>query len=153
MLLLLLLFLLQFQPLLLLLLLFLLQFQPLLLLLLPFLLQFQPLLLLLLLLYPLLVWLLLLLLFIIVVLLLFYSCSLCCCSFADGTEATVYLRSNIIGFLFLLPSSYTQIFHFWRESKRLQSVPLGQYVTYVSLPWWAILKEVLEKRSTPLLTF
>ncbi len=49
--------------------------------------------------------------------------------------------------------SYTQIFHFWRESKRLQSVPLGQYVTYVSLPWWAILKEVLDRRSTPLLTF
>ncbi len=68
-------------------------------------------------------------------------------------ERKLHSRSNFIGFLFLHPSSYTQIFHFWRESKRLQSVPLGQYVTYVSLPWWAILKEVLEKRSTPLLTF
>lgn len=48
---------------------------------------------------------------------------------------------------------YTQIFHSWRENKRLQSVPFGQYVTYITLPWSAILKEVLEKRSHPLLTF
>ncbi len=54
---------------------------------------------------------------------------------------------------FFSPSRYTQIFHSWRESKRLQSVPLGQYVTYVSLPWWAILKEVLDRRTSPLLTF
>lgn len=48
---------------------------------------------------------------------------------------------------------YTQIFHSWRESKRLQSIPLGQYVTFVTLPWWSIVKEVLEKKSHPLLTF
>ena len=48
---------------------------------------------------------------------------------------------------------HTQIFHFWRESKRMQCVPLGQYVTYVALPWWTILKEILEKKSKPLLTF
>lgn len=48
---------------------------------------------------------------------------------------------------------YTQIFHSWRESKRVQSVPLGQYVTYITLPWWTILKDVLEQKNQPLLTF
>ena len=48
---------------------------------------------------------------------------------------------------------YTQIFHSWRESKRVQSIPLGQYVTYVTLPWWTILKDVLERKAQPLLTF
>ncbi len=48
---------------------------------------------------------------------------------------------------------YTQIFHVWRESRRVQSIPLGQYVTYVSLPWWSIINDVLDRRSQPLLTF
>jgi hypothetical protein len=47
----------------------------------------------------------------------------------------------------------TQLFHSWRESKRIQSLPLGTYVTYVALPWWSIIKDVLEKRAQPLLTF
>ena len=48
---------------------------------------------------------------------------------------------------------HTQIFHFWRESKRMQCVPLGQFVTFVALPWWSILKDILDRKSTPLLTF
>ena len=49
---------------------------------------------------------------------------------------------------------HTQIFHFWRESKRLQCVPLGQYVTYVALPWWAIINDILDSEPhRPLLTF
>ena len=48
---------------------------------------------------------------------------------------------------------YTQIFHSWRESKRMQSVPVGAVVTYVTLPWWSIVNDVLEVKSRPLLTF
>jgi hypothetical protein len=33
-----------------------------------------------------------------------------------------------------------QTFHFWKESKRLQSAPLNAYLTYVSLPWFAIVR-------------
>lgn len=48
---------------------------------------------------------------------------------------------------------HTQIFHSWRESKRIQSVPVGACITYVTLPWWSIIKDVLEKKAEPLLTF
>ena len=48
---------------------------------------------------------------------------------------------------------YTQIFHSWRESKRLQSIPIGTYITYITLPWWSIIKDVLERKTQPLLTF
>jgi hypothetical protein len=48
---------------------------------------------------------------------------------------------------------YTQIFHSWRESKRCQSVPLSSACTYVMLPWWSIIKSVLDEQQQPLLTF
>ena len=48
---------------------------------------------------------------------------------------------------------YTQIFHSWRESKRCQSVPLSSACTYVMLPWWSIIKAVLDQQQQPLLTF
>ena len=49
---------------------------------------------------------------------------------------------------------YTQIFHSWRESRRCQSIPLSSACTYVMLPWWSIIKSVLdEQQQQPLLTF
>lgn len=48
---------------------------------------------------------------------------------------------------------YTQIFHSWRESKRMQSIPLGAFISYITLPWWSIMKDVLDNRHQPLLTF
>ena len=48
---------------------------------------------------------------------------------------------------------YTQIFHSWRESKRVQSIPLGAFISYVTLPWWSIVKDILEQERQPLLTF
>jgi len=64
------------------------------------------------------------------------------------------MKTDLILFpqLWAMPG-YTQIFHFWRESRRVQSIPLGQFVTYVNLPWWTILKDILERRTQPLLTF
>lgn len=35
---------------------------------------------------------------------------------------------------------FTQTFHLWKEGKRAQSAPLNAYLTYVTLPWWAIAK-------------
>ena len=48
---------------------------------------------------------------------------------------------------------HTQIFHHWRESKRMQCVPLGSFITYVMLPWWTIVKNVLDCQKRPVLTF
>ena len=48
---------------------------------------------------------------------------------------------------------HTQIFHHWRESKRMQCVPLGSFITYVMLPWWSIVKNVLDCQRRPVLTF
>lgn len=42
---------------------------------------------------------------------------------------------------------FTQTFHFWKETKRAQSVPLNAYLTYITLPWWSIAKG---KRSSML---
>ncbi|XP_049956462.1 uncharacterized protein LOC126473449 isoform X4 [Schistocerca serialis cubense] len=35
---------------------------------------------------------------------------------------------------------FTQTFHFWKESRRAQSVPLNAFLTYITLPWWSITK-------------
>ncbi|XP_047518038.1 caskin-1 isoform X3 [Pieris napi] len=35
---------------------------------------------------------------------------------------------------------FTQTFHLWKEGKRQQSAPLSAFLTYVTLPWWAIAK-------------
>ena len=48
---------------------------------------------------------------------------------------------------------HTQIFHHWRESKRVQCIPVGTFVTYVMLPWWSIVKNVLDQPKRPVLTF
>ncbi|KAG7170960.1 hypothetical protein Hamer_G012533, partial [Homarus americanus] len=42
---------------------------------------------------------------------------------------------------------FTQTFHFWKESRRAQSVPLNAYLTYVTLPWFTIITDPL-KHST-----
>ncbi|XP_055390567.1 uncharacterized protein KIAA0930 homolog isoform X2 [Condylostylus longicornis] len=48
---------------------------------------------------------------------------------------------------------FTQQFHFWKESRRQQSTPLNAFLTYVTLPWWSIAKDLLDHRETPILTF
>ncbi|XP_050298609.1 uncharacterized protein KIAA0930 homolog isoform X2 [Anthonomus grandis grandis] len=48
---------------------------------------------------------------------------------------------------------FTQTFHFWKENKRAQSVPLNAFLTYVTLPWWSIAKDILDHRENPILTF
>ncbi|KAJ8982670.1 hypothetical protein NQ317_017660 [Molorchus minor] len=40
---------------------------------------------------------------------------------------------------------FTQTFHFWKENKRAQSVPLNAFLTYVTLPWWSIAKVLITK--------
>ena len=74
------------------------------------------------------------------------SCEIYAGDLLDEFEETKYNP------LWTMPG-YTQIFHSWRESKRVQSVPVGTYITYVTLPWWSIIKDVLEKKAKPLLTF
>jgi len=34
---------------------------------------------------------------------------------------------------------FTQTFHFWKESRRAQSVPLNALLTYVTVPWYSII--------------
>ncbi|XP_046395367.1 uncharacterized protein LOC124162776 isoform X2 [Ischnura elegans] len=48
---------------------------------------------------------------------------------------------------------FTQTFHFWKETKRAQSVPLNALLTYVTLPWWSIARDILNHREGPILTF
>ncbi|XP_034131964.1 uncharacterized protein KIAA0930 homolog isoform X2 [Drosophila guanche] len=48
---------------------------------------------------------------------------------------------------------FTQSFHFWKENRRQQSTPLNAFLTYVTLPWWSIAKDLLDHRETPILTF
>ncbi|CAG9860503.1 unnamed protein product [Phyllotreta striolata] len=48
---------------------------------------------------------------------------------------------------------FTQTFHFWKENKRAQSVPLNAFLTYITLPWWSIAKDILDHREGPILTF
>ncbi|KAG4068190.1 hypothetical protein HA402_008831 [Bradysia odoriphaga] len=48
---------------------------------------------------------------------------------------------------------FTQTFHFWKEHRRQQSTPLNAFLTYVTLPWWSIAKDLLDHRETPILTF
>lgn len=48
---------------------------------------------------------------------------------------------------------FTQTFHFWKESRRAQSVPLNAFLTYITLPWWSIAKDILDHREGPILTF
>ncbi|XP_047496302.1 uncharacterized protein LOC125043947 isoform X1 [Penaeus chinensis] len=48
---------------------------------------------------------------------------------------------------------FTQTFHFWKESRRAQSVPLNAYLTYVTLPWFTIITDILDHRTGPILTF
>ncbi|CAH0560598.1 unnamed protein product [Brassicogethes aeneus] len=48
---------------------------------------------------------------------------------------------------------FTQTFHFWKENKRAQSIPLNAFLTYVTLPWWSIAKDILDHREGPILTF
>ncbi|XP_068147093.1 uncharacterized protein [Drosophila tropicalis] len=48
---------------------------------------------------------------------------------------------------------FTQSFHFWKENRRQQSTPLNAFLTYVTLPWWSIAKDLLDHREAPILTF
>jgi hypothetical protein len=38
---------------------------------------------------------------------------------------------------------FTQTFHFWKETRRAQSVPLNAFLTYITLPWWSIAKGIV----------
>lgn len=40
---------------------------------------------------------------------------------------------------------FTQTFHFWKETRRAQSVPLNAFLTYITLPWWSIAKGEIER--------
>lgn len=48
---------------------------------------------------------------------------------------------------------YTQVFHGWKENKRAGCIPLKVHLTYLTLPWWHIVKDILETRETSMLTF
>ncbi|CAH2092339.1 unnamed protein product [Euphydryas editha] len=48
---------------------------------------------------------------------------------------------------------FTQTFHLWKEGRRAQSAPLNAFLTYVTLPWWSIAKDILDHREEPILTF
>ncbi|XP_073967271.1 uncharacterized protein isoform X4 [Choristoneura fumiferana] len=48
---------------------------------------------------------------------------------------------------------FTQTFALWKEGRRAQSAPLNAYLTYVTLPWWTIAKDILDHREEPILTF
>ncbi|XP_063232010.1 uncharacterized protein LOC134536244 [Bacillus rossius redtenbacheri] len=48
---------------------------------------------------------------------------------------------------------FTQTFHFWKETRRAQSVPLNAFLTYITLPWWSIARDILDHREGPILTF
>jgi len=48
---------------------------------------------------------------------------------------------------------YTQVYHSWKETKRAGCIPLKVHLTYLTLPWWHIVKDILDVRDSPLLTF
>ncbi|CAO1303380.1 unnamed protein product [Diamesa tonsa] len=48
---------------------------------------------------------------------------------------------------------FSQTFHFWKENKRQSSTPLNAFLTYVTLPWFSIAKDLLDHREMPILTF
>lgn len=48
---------------------------------------------------------------------------------------------------------FTQTFHFWKENRRQSSTPLNSFLTYVTLPWYSIAKDLLDHREMPILTF
>lgn len=48
---------------------------------------------------------------------------------------------------------FSQAYHFWKESRRAQSMAINSYVTYVTLPWHQIITDLLEYRQHPVLTF
>merc|ERR1712080_153476 len=43
---------------------------------------------------------------------------------------------------------YTQVFHGWKENKRAGCIPLKVHLTYLTLPWWHIVKDILETRES-----
>jgi len=48
---------------------------------------------------------------------------------------------------------FTQTFHFLKESRRAQSLPLNALLTYVTVPWFSIIADILDHQETPTLTF
>ncbi|XP_043244252.1 uncharacterized protein KIAA0930 homolog [Amphibalanus amphitrite] len=50
---------------------------------------------------------------------------------------------------------FSQTFHFWKENRRASSLPLRAHVTYIRLPWHAIVNDLItkENREEPILTF
>ncbi|KAI9557866.1 hypothetical protein GHT06_014617 [Daphnia sinensis] len=48
---------------------------------------------------------------------------------------------------------FTQTFHYLKESRRAQSVPLNALLTYVTVPWYSIIADILDHHDTPTLTF
>ncbi|XP_050444389.1 uncharacterized protein KIAA0930 homolog [Adelges cooleyi] len=48
---------------------------------------------------------------------------------------------------------FAQTFHFWKETRRAQSIPLNMFLTYITLPWWSIMEDILSDQESPILTF
>ena len=43
---------------------------------------------------------------------------------------------------------FTQTFHYLKESRRAQSVPLNALLTYVTVPWYSIIAGIKDKTLT-----
>ena len=46
-----------------------------------------------------------------------------------------------------------QALHSWKEGRRAGCVPLRVHLTYLTLPWWAIVNSILQSKDPPMLTF
>ncbi|GAB1608027.1 uncharacterized protein KIAA0930 homolog [Argonauta hians] len=50
-------------------------------------------------------------------------------------------------------TSFGQPWHWFKERRRASSVALHAYLTYVTLPWYRIIADVLDAKQLPVLTF
>lgn len=50
-------------------------------------------------------------------------------------------------------TSFGQPWHWFKERRRASSVALHAYLTYVTLPWYRIIADVLDAKQQPVLTF
>lgn len=56
------------------------------------------------------------------------------------------------GELWKLPG-FTQAFHCWKANKRASSPSFDVFITYIALPFHFIIKDLLDSKRRPLLTF
>ena len=50
-------------------------------------------------------------------------------------------------------SKYLQVLHNWKERKRADCIPLRVNLTYITLPWWTIIENIMTIKESPMLTF